>query len=143
MTYLAPGRRTSYAGILMRSRLEAAFAAHLDELGFVWQYEPQCFASIDGQYLPDFLVKRDGLSLFYEVKPPTAETGKALSKMHIIRASDPAANLFVVVPAGTYPAQRWVTAGRCLTLARCQPCLGQPFHDSRTIGGADRGLGAA
>lgn len=138
MTYLAPGRRTSYAGILMRSRLEASFAAHLDELGFEWEYEPQCFASIDGQYLPDFQIEKEGLLLFYEIKPPTADTRKALERMHVIRASLPSASLFVVVPAGTYPVRRWVTAGRCLTLATCDPCQGLAFTDLRCVAGADR-----
>lgn len=140
MTYLAPGRVTVYNGTRMRSRLEASFATHLDELGFEWEYEPQCFASIDGQYLPDFLVKRDGLLLFYEIKPPTADTRKALERMHVIRASLPQASLFVVVPAGRYPSQRWVTAGACLPGAPCNPCTGLPFTDLRCVAGADRSL---
>lgn len=138
MTYLAPGRRTAYAGIMMRSRLEATFAAHLDGLGIEWRYEPRCYASIDGQYLPDFQIERDGLSLFYEVKPPTADTGKALARMHVIRASLPSASLFVVVPAGRYPDQRWVTAGACLPPAPCGPCRGVAFTDLRCVAGAER-----
>lgn len=140
VTYLAPGRRTSYAGILMRSRLEASFAAHLDELGMEWTYEPHCYASIEGQYLPDFQIEKDGLTLFYEIKPPTADTRKALERMHVIRASLPQASLFVVVPRGTYPYSRWQTAGACLPGAPCNPCTGLPFTDLRCIAGADRSL---
>ena len=47
-------RPTLYRGIQMRSRLEADFAAYLDKLGNVWEYEPTCFASEAGQWLPDF-----------------------------------------------------------------------------------------
>lgn len=49
-------RPTVYNGIKMRSRLEAGFAMWLDEMGAVWEYESECFASPLGQYLPDFKV---------------------------------------------------------------------------------------
>jgi hypothetical protein len=125
----------------MRSRLEASFAAHLDELGFEWRYEPRCYASIDGQYLPDFLVKRDGLLLFYELKPPTADTRKAMERMHVIRASEESASLFVVVPRGTYPYSRWQTVGACLPGRPCAPCRGEAFTDLRCVAGANRTVG--
>lgn len=51
-----PARPTIYKGIKMRSRLEADYAAWLDKVGWSWEYEPQCFASEDGQWLPDFAV---------------------------------------------------------------------------------------
>lgn len=50
----APGRPTTYNGIQMRSRLEADYAAWMDRVGRKWEYEPVCFASSDGQWLPDF-----------------------------------------------------------------------------------------
>lgn len=70
-------RRTSYNGIMMRSRLEASFAQWLDSLQLDWEYEPLCYANETGQYLPDFKIKDVrivGLSfairdLFVEVKP--------------------------------------------------------------------------
>lgn len=63
---LAP-RPTTYKGIAMRSRLEAAWAEQFDAWGQAWQYEPQCYASEEGQYLPDFLLTPG--SVFVEVKP--------------------------------------------------------------------------
>jgi hypothetical protein len=47
-------RPTVYKGIEMRSRMEAGFAAWLDQRHFDWKYEPDCFAGPKGQYLPDF-----------------------------------------------------------------------------------------
>lgn len=47
-------RPTTYKGAKMRSRLEAGFAAWLDEWRFYWEYEPQAFGGSRGQYLPDF-----------------------------------------------------------------------------------------
>ena len=47
-------RPTLYQGIRMRSRLEADYAAALDRSGTRWEYEPECFAGEEGQWLPDF-----------------------------------------------------------------------------------------
>lgn len=66
------GRPTIYRGIRMRSRLEADFAAALDRHDQLWEYEPDCFAGDQGQWLPDFGCRRsvdDPLALFIEVKP--------------------------------------------------------------------------
>jgi hypothetical protein len=69
-------RPTLYKGIQMRSRLEADYAAALDAQGHRWEYEPECFASSEGQWLPDFgiapfieLDEREAPPLFAEVKP--------------------------------------------------------------------------
>lgn len=77
-----PARPTIYNGIQMRSRLEAGFAAWLDERGATWEYEPHAFASPSGQYLPDFLVRdvvranREPADAYIEIKPraPYRET---------------------------------------------------------------------
>ena len=54
----------------MRSRLEADYAAYLDRASQKWKYEPECFASADGQWLPDFLVQEGGGGETYiELKP--------------------------------------------------------------------------
>ena len=46
---------TTYKGIVMRSRLEADWAATLDQLAIEWLYEPQLLRLPSGQrYLPDF-----------------------------------------------------------------------------------------
>ena len=88
----------------MRSRLEADYARWLDQKGYDWQYEPQCFASENGQYLPDFLVEdRTGEQEYVEVKPLTGspaqpyknfrEVDPLLERMTIIWASKPNAAL--------------------------------------------------
>jgi hypothetical protein len=69
-------RPTTYKGVKMRSRLEAGFAAWLDKHHFTWEYEPQAFASSDGQYLPDFRLANaytswspQPVTVYIEVKP--------------------------------------------------------------------------
>lgn len=67
-------RPTTYKGVQMRSRLEARYAQWLDSVNIDWKYEPQCFASERGQYLPDFelpYVRVMGAQrrVFVEVKP--------------------------------------------------------------------------
>lgn len=54
MTQHRKARPTKYRGIQMRSRLEASIAQWLDAEGVDWTYEPEAFASEEGQYLPDF-----------------------------------------------------------------------------------------
>jgi hypothetical protein len=61
---------TYYKGILFRSRLEALWAHWFDCNGFNWQYEPEITLSEDGtMYTPDFLIDKDGVIAFVEVKP--------------------------------------------------------------------------
>lgn len=69
-----PARPTIYNGVQMRSRLEARYAAWLDSQSIVWEYEPRCFASEHGQYLPDFAVRNVDFmgtpcDVYIEVKP--------------------------------------------------------------------------
>lgn len=59
-------RPTVYRGILMRSRLEAAWAEQFDAFAWAWRYEPVAFGGRCGQYLPDF--ELPGVCLV-EVKP--------------------------------------------------------------------------
>ena len=101
-----PARPTIYAGIKMRSRTEARFAAYLDRLGVPWQYEPEAFASRDGQYLPDFVVSAGSAPpIVIEVKPWSAgddldgflaTVEATMERMEIVRASIPDAILFLV-----------------------------------------------
>ncbi len=66
------GRPTLYKGIRMRSRLEADYAAWLDRMNRTWEYEPECFAAQDGQWLPDFRVaqgRTDSGAHLVELKP--------------------------------------------------------------------------
>lgn len=89
------GRKTLYRGIQMRSRLEADFASWLDEqVGDIWTYEPQCFASRDGQYLPDFRVCEPPGAIYIEVKPESLEDiDSVLTRMQIVWDSEPDATL--------------------------------------------------
>ncbi len=98
------GRATLYKGISMRSRLEADFAASMDRSGCTWKYEPKCFASEQGQWLPDFQVWNsadlDGRGVLIELKPvslvtpsragddPFARVDKVLEQMSIAWSSD-------------------------------------------------------
>jgi len=59
---------TYYKGKWFRSRLEAKWAVFMDELGVVWEYEPEGFKNEDGEcYLPDFFLPI--LNCFLEIKP--------------------------------------------------------------------------
>lgn len=98
-------RPTVYAGIHMRSRLEARFAQELDRRHVRWRYEPLCFASKTGQYLPDFEILGKGFPSFVEVKP-TDQPG-AQDRMLIIHATYPWAELTVAWPTGN-GWQGWV-----------------------------------
>ncbi len=104
MTDQFTARPTLYRGIPMRSRLEADFARWLDQhFGLPWQYEPHCFASERGQYLPDFQIDRDTrpyVGWYIEVKPTgltVAQVDQMLDRMTIIRASEPTAMLELVL----------------------------------------------
>lgn len=96
-------RPTTYRGIRMRSRLEAAYAASLHGLA-TWKYEPECFADETGQYLPDFLVSYTHHDHVYvEIKPTVEQAHLAMARMNIILSSHPNAHLTVVIPRGTWP----------------------------------------
>lgn len=98
-------RPTIYKGVRMRSRLEARFAARLDQVvarhpelfaDTKWEYEPVCFAGEDGQYLPDFaLATADGTRVYVEVKPFVGESDWPIftRRMEIIWESEPDAVL--------------------------------------------------
>ena len=61
---------THYRGCHFRSRLEARWAVFFQTLGVPWHYEPEGFKLSSGQwYLPDFLVRLKGSSLWIEIKP--------------------------------------------------------------------------
>jgi hypothetical protein len=97
-------RPTSYKGIEMRSRLEAGFAAWLDQKGFLWEYEPGAFASEQGQYLPDFCIRdlvAHGVQMeraYVEVKPNQDDVHVVADRMRIIHESDPTALLLFAWP---------------------------------------------
>jgi hypothetical protein len=84
-------RPTLYKGIRMRSRLEAAWAEYADGLGWKWAYEPECFASDGGQYLPDFrldiLDSISGRPIYVEVKPAAVLDTKDKVQLERLRMS--------------------------------------------------------
>jgi hypothetical protein len=74
----------------MRSRLEATWAQWFDNHGFGWQYEPRCYASQNGQYLPDFMLCQG--NLFVDIKGIMSDHGtraKLFDRMSIITQSSP------------------------------------------------------
>ena len=101
-------RPTTYKGIEMRSRLEAGFAAWLDQRGAKWSYEPRAFASEVGQYLPDFRVEnvlnvRSGVRShgYVEIKPkdPSPEQRERIAaQFSVIKASEPDAHCMLIWP---------------------------------------------
>jgi len=107
--YTIKARPTIYKGIQMRSRLEAHYAQHLDAIGEKWAYEPRCFATDTGQYLPDFEI---GDHNYFEVKPYHVDHDAALKRMHVILDSDPDAYLTVVTTNGD-DMKSWGWAARC------------------------------
>jgi hypothetical protein len=100
-----PARPTTYNGIKMRSRLEAKYAAILDETGATWVYEPRAFATQRGQYLPDFqiLAYREGpvdRPIYIEARPTIERAYLAMTQMPIIWESEPDAELIISVWGG-------------------------------------------
>lgn len=99
-------RPTAYKGIQMRSRLEARYAAWLDHWRFQWEYEPRCFASELGQYLPDFVIHDVAVlgseaatrqDVYVEVKPTVAlfQPSELLRCQEIIAATHAGAVLIL------------------------------------------------
>lgn len=96
-----PARPTTYRGVAMRSRLEARFAAMIDDEGWDWSYEPRAYGSPAGQYLPDFEVQAShGGKALIEVKPTVDTALASLARMQIIWESDPDAFLMMVFEDG-------------------------------------------
>lgn len=93
-------RPTMYRGVQMRSRMEAEHAAWLDAKGggtmpslIDWRYEPMCFASGAGQYLPDFMLIFDYGHIYEEVKPVVEDFDAIAGRMEIVWESEPSAIL--------------------------------------------------
>lgn len=102
-------RPTVYRGIQMRSRLEATYAAEIDAILPFWSYEPECFADVTGQYLPDFyewvFPDHPEVGTYVEVKPfapPGPATEAVQRKMEIIWSSKPDAHLIIWTPVGRW-----------------------------------------
>ena len=100
MTTTINARPTLYKGIQMRSRLEADFAAFLDQSGAEWEYEPICFAGPDGQWLPDFCVLQDEDLIYFEIKPESLQAEQidaVLTQMRVAWLTEPDAILQLVI----------------------------------------------
>lgn len=114
MSTMIAARPTTYKGIKMRSRLEAKYAASLDEDGWEWSYEPRAYANEHGQYLPDFEIQPEAddpepIVAYAEVRPTLAGVYRAMEQMPIIWSSEPDATLMVVIPD---QGLLWWTSGR-------------------------------
>lgn len=76
------GKKTTYKGIEMRSRLETKIAFFLDTLNIKWEYEAQAFMLSDGTvYIPDFYLTE--LKLWIEVKGIVQEHNKTISRLFV------------------------------------------------------------
>lgn len=119
-SYTRRARPTTYKGINMRSRLEAAYAQHLDAFHESWEYEGRAFANESGQYLPDFTFP-DMPHMFHEIKPTRAMAYEALDDMHVILDTEPDASLVALYPHGDYinGNPEWFAADRCMPLQGC------------------------
>lgn len=71
------GIPTRYRGILMRSRLEARWAAFFDQLHWRWAYEPHDLCG----YIPDFVLEFEAGHVLVEVKPRHEDLALAQSKI--------------------------------------------------------------
>lgn len=81
-TYAA--KETMYAGVTFRSKLEAKWAVMLDTLGMRWEYEPKCFGTPEGGYLPDFFVKSPS-PFWIEVKGPEPIERDYVRAMYVVK----------------------------------------------------------
>lgn len=57
-----------YKGYRFRSRLEARWAIFYDKIGLSWEYECEPVVTAAGHYLPDFVIRREGKTIYHEVK---------------------------------------------------------------------------
>jgi hypothetical protein len=118
-------RTTVYRGIEMRSRLEAGFAAWLDEWELGWHYEPHAFGNQIGQYLPDFRLDAvrsswnnwEPRTAYAEIKPAIFgdrdedEYERLMRSMAIIWDSEPDALLLLVQPPRSNAVSEWADLG--------------------------------
>lgn len=74
---------TTYAGVTFRSRLEARWALLFDTVGIPWQYEPRCFRTPEGGYLPDFLVGKVR-PFWLEIKGPEPIERDYVRARHVV-----------------------------------------------------------
>lgn len=98
-------RPTVYAGIPMRSRLEATFAEVTDRIGVRWEYEPRAFgAKGRRQYLPDFELffgkPDEPVRVYVEVRPTPEQAYLAMEQMSVIWESEPDVMLLITTPRG-------------------------------------------
>lgn len=63
------GKRTQYAGVRFRSRVEAAWAGFFDDQGIAWEYEPERLVGNGYEYRPDFRI--GDAAIWVEVKSAT------------------------------------------------------------------------
>ena len=93
-------KATTVRYTVMRSRLEAAFARHLDQMWEPWVYEPKVYGPKGRRYLPDFELTGAADPTFIEVKPTLAEVPAAKAKMAVIWDEEPNATLIVACAEG-------------------------------------------
>jgi len=76
------GKKTTYNGIRMKSRLESRLAKFLDTLKIKWVYEPEHFMLSSGIiYVPDFYLP--DLKMWIEAKGVIKEHNKEISRTFV------------------------------------------------------------
>lgn len=121
----------TYKGVKMRSRLEATWAAVLDNYGIEWVYEPEGYELSDGTlYLPDFYLPR--ANMIFEVKGVMTEFDEHKIRQWVADAHRPAAIGF---PDGRFKAcsrdweeevENWVFDDGAF-INKCSNCGGVSF----------------
>lgn len=98
---------THYNGYRFRSRLEARWAVFFDQLGIVYEYEPEGFDLGDaGWYLPDFWVSDGGEGWFVEVKSRKPLSAEEWNKIRALDEQTPGSGRTNSQRLGRYPAPR-------------------------------------
>ena len=141
---------TQYAGILMRSKLETAWANFFDVHRIRWAYEPEGFHIGDVFYLPDFylpeirviaevkgVLDEDDMEKLRAIVTPAAERGimTVLLEPGRWRLCNPSPQLLKVAADGPEflgegPFNPETDISVDLALARCRECRRWYFIDS-------------
>jgi hypothetical protein len=100
-TYAA--KPTTYRGTTYRSKLEARWAVLFDVLGLPFEYEPKCFRTPEGGYLPDFYVLAPR-PFWLEIKGPEPIERDYVRARHVVKQTK-AKFRFLVGPLPAAPSR--------------------------------------
>lgn len=78
--------QSTYNGVTFRSRTEGRWAVFFEKVGLAWNYEPEGFSLLSGNYLPDFFLPE--LNLWFEVKPDKTDLSERARFEELCQASE-------------------------------------------------------